>query len=214
MKKVILIGDSIRLGYEKYVAEALKDSCEIYSPPENCRFAEYVLRYLHEWQAQGKWPSDADLVHWNAGLWDALRLFGDEPMTPKEAYRNLIPRIHTRIRMLFPKAKIIFATSTSIVEEKYGESFKRYNREIEEYNAIAKEALSEADCEINDLYTVSIDVPSEARSDSTHFNTPLGAELIGGAVVRAITPWLGLSARVVSREDAAPQKIDDAILGY
>ena len=77
MKKVVLIGDSIRMGYDKYVKEALKNSAEVYYPGENCRFAEYVLRYAHEWKKAGAWGDDVDLVHWNAGLWDVLELFGD-----------------------------------------------------------------------------------------------------------------------------------------
>ena len=74
MKKILLIGDSIRMGYDKYVKEALKDSAEVYYPEENCRFAEYVLRYAHEWKKKLGCPDDPDLVHWNAGLWDALEL--------------------------------------------------------------------------------------------------------------------------------------------
>ena len=72
MKKIVLIGDSIRMGYDKYVKEALAGTAEVYYPDDNCRFANYVLRYLHEWKAEGKWPSDVDLVHWNAGLLTAL----------------------------------------------------------------------------------------------------------------------------------------------
>ena len=61
MKKIILIGDSIRLGYDKYVKEALSGVAEVYYPDENCRFAEYVLRYAHTWKSELGWPEDADL---------------------------------------------------------------------------------------------------------------------------------------------------------
>ena len=120
MKKIVLIGDSIRLGYEAYVRSAFGGIAEVYSPKENCRFAHYVFRYLHEWKALGEWPSDADIVHWNAGLWDTLRLYGDEPLTPPDMYGEMIRRIDKRLRLLFPKAKMIFATSTPVIEEKYG----------------------------------------------------------------------------------------------
>ena len=40
-KKVLLIGDSIRMGYDKYVKNYLADSCEVYYPSENCRFAQF-----------------------------------------------------------------------------------------------------------------------------------------------------------------------------
>ena len=43
MKKIVLIGDSIRMGYDKYVKDALSGVAEVYYPEENCKFAEYVL---------------------------------------------------------------------------------------------------------------------------------------------------------------------------
>ena len=54
MKKIVLLGDSIRLGYEAYVREALSGVAEIYAPTENCRFAQYFFRYAHEWKSLGK----------------------------------------------------------------------------------------------------------------------------------------------------------------
>ena len=105
MKKIVLIGDSIRMGYDKYVKKALDGEAEVYYPDENCRFAEYVLRYAHEWKNNLGWPTDADLVHWNAGLWDALELFGDEPLTTIDYYEHALKRIDKRLRFLFPKAR-------------------------------------------------------------------------------------------------------------
>ena len=55
MKKIVLIGDSIRMGYDKYVKEALEGVCEVFYPEENCKFAEYVLRFVHEWKKNGGW---------------------------------------------------------------------------------------------------------------------------------------------------------------
>ena len=47
MKKVLLLGDSIRMGYDDYVKELLEGECEvIYDPDDNGRFAAYTL-----WQA-------------------------------------------------------------------------------------------------------------------------------------------------------------------
>ena len=50
MKKILLIGDSIRMGYCEYVKEALSDSAVVYYPPENCKFAVNVLRFMKEWK--------------------------------------------------------------------------------------------------------------------------------------------------------------------
>lgn len=214
MKKIILIGDSIRMGYDKYVKEALSDTAKVFYPNENCRFAEYVLRYLHEWKQNGNWPEDADLVHWNAGLWDALELFGDEPLTSLDYYKQVIARIDKRIRMLFPRAKVVFATSTSIVEEGYGKDFCRHNSTIEKYNAAAKEVLQGSDTVINDLYAVSLKCKEPHRSDTTHFNTNMGTELMGGAVLSVICRVLDISRKEVKLESFDPENYSIDKIGY
>ena len=78
MKNILLIGDSIRMGYDKALRKTLEGKANVYFPAENCRFACYVLRYLHEYKALAD-GAPIDIVHWNAGLWDCLRLFEEEP---------------------------------------------------------------------------------------------------------------------------------------
>ena len=73
MKKIVLLGDSIRKGYDKYVKMAFKDVAEVYYPTENCRFAAYLLRYIHGYKKLVE-EGEVDVIHWNAGLWDCLRL--------------------------------------------------------------------------------------------------------------------------------------------
>ena len=213
MKKIALIGDSIRMGYDKYVKDALAGAAEVYYPEENCRFAEYVLRFAHEWKSRGGWPDDIDLVHWNAGLWDVPEMFGDEPLTPVEFYASFIKRIDKRLRRIFPKAKIVFALSTAVVEEKYGPSFKRHNAVIEAYNRAAIEALSDTDTVIDDLYSVTADCPDECKSDMTHFNTPAGAALVGGKVLSVICSELGISAGEVNLDNFEPEKYTKQNIG-
>lgn len=213
MKKIVLIGDSIRMGYDKYVKEALADVAEVYYPEENCRFAEYTLRFAHEWKSRGKWPDDIDLVHWNVGLWDVCEIFGDEPLTPIEFYKNLIKRIDKRLRLIFPGARMVFALSTAVVEKKYGPSFKRHNAVIESYNRAAAEALSDTDTVINDLYSVTVDCPDECKSDMTHFNTPAGAARVGGKVLSVICNELGISASEVAIEGFELEKYTKENIG-
>ena len=214
MKKVILIGDSIRMGYCKYVKDALVGAADVYYPNENCRFAEHVLRFLHEWKKKGEWGEDIDLVHWNAGLWDCLELFDDEPLTSLSYYGEAVARIDKRIRKLFPRAKVVFATSTSVVESLYNENFRRHNGIIEEYNRVAKEALKNTDTVINDLYKVSLSATDKHRSDATHFNTDAGCELMGGAVLSVICRELGIAASEIEIENFEPEKYSADSIGY
>ena len=198
MKHLLLIGDSIRMGYDKAVKKTLEGKAEVYFPAENCRFAAYVLRYLHEWVKQA---GEVDVIHWNAGLWDNLRLFGEEPHTPLEVYAYYIERICIRIQKLCPNAKVIFATSTRVQSEKMSPDFKRYNEDIEAYNAAAVEIVKKYGFEVNDLYAVSAALPEEAHSDAVHYYTPMGTEAFANRVLACVSPALGLDEVPEYREE-------------
>ena len=188
MKKVLLIGDSIRQGYDKYVKEMLKDSCEVFYPKDNCRFAQYVLRHLSDWKEQLNVGDDVDVVHWNAGLWDTLVLYQDGFLTPPDFYEYFIDKICKRIKVLFPKAKVIFATSTPVLEKNFINPSVSYrkNKDVKHYNEIAVKKVQEYGFYINDLYSVVENVPEEYYSDMTHLYTPQGTQLLTNAVIKAI----------------------------
>lgn len=213
MKKVFLIGDSIRMGYDKYVKDALNGTAEVYYPQENCRFAEYVLRYAHEWKGNSQFGDDVDLVHWNAGLWDALELFGDEPLTPISVYGEYIKRINKRLRMIFPKAKIVFATSTCVNEEMSNPDFTRHNSIIEKYNEEALRALSDTDTVINDLYSLTKKLPNSYHSDWVHYYTHEATELIGGRVLSIISNLLDIKPSEINLNNFEPEKYSKENIG-
>ena len=201
MKKIVLIGDSIRVGYDKYVKQVLEGEVEVLFSPDSGRFAQYVLRAVSDWKKEEGWGDDIDLVHWNAGLWDVLRLFGDDPLTPPEMYGDMIRRIDRRLRFLFPRAKMVFATSTRVLEERYGKNFTRYNREIEQYNDIALAALRDTDTVINDLYALTASLPASFYSDMTHLYTPEGTEAMTNQVLSVICDTLGLEKKTYDAGD-------------
>ena len=215
MKKVVLLGDSIRLGYEKYVKDSLEGVAEVYSPADNCKFTLNLMRYLHGYVGPEGLPSDADIVHWNAGLWDVINMVGDDmPLTPPDAYENLIKRINKRIRFCFPNAKIIFANTTTVVEEAYTGIVRRFNSDIVRYNEIALKALAGTDTVINDLYSITKDIPSECRSDMTHFNTESGVRTLGGKVLAVICKELGINTSELKDASCIPPEIAKDILGF
>ncbi|MBE5743669.1 MAG: SGNH/GDSL hydrolase family protein [Clostridiales bacterium] len=213
MKKIVLIGDSIRMGYDKYVKDALEGVANVYYPEENCRFAEYVLRYAHEWKGNGKYGDDVDLVHWNAGLWDALELFGDEPLTPISYYGELIKRIDKRLRMIYPKAKFVFATSTCVNEQMSNPDFTRHNSTIEKYNAEALRVLLDTDTIINDLYSLTASFPNSYHSDWVHYYTPVATEQIGGRVLSIISKLLDIKPNEINIENFIPEKYSNNNIG-
>lgn len=213
MKKILLIGDSIRAGYDKYIKACFSSVAEVYYPEENCRFAETVLRFLHEWARNTGVPDgEWDVIHWNAGLWDTLRLFGDGPMTPIDWYASYIERIQKRIDRLFPNAVSVFATSTPVrPPEAWSDpgSFFRDNADIRAYNAAACRVLAPCGTVIDDLYAAMESAPDEYHSDMTHFYTPEGTERIGQAVKGSLLSALGLKEEdlIAATGDFRPDKI-------
>ncbi|MBQ7091016.1 MAG: hypothetical protein IJN82_07835, partial [Clostridia bacterium] len=172
-------------------------------PAENCKFAQYMLRMISSWRAS--FPEEVDLIHWNAGLWDLLQLYGDGPLTPIEFYAQMIKRIDKRLRLFYPHAKIIFATSTGVDESGNTPDHIRHNSTIEAYNQAAIEALKDTDTVINDLNAITKDAPAEWRSDRTHYYTPKGIENVGGAVVRAICKELDITTKEIDMRKFCPE---------
>lgn len=201
MKKIVLIGDSIRAGYDKYVKRVLREEAVVLYNSDSGRFSQYVLRAVVDWKRNENWGDDVDLVHWNAGLWDTLRICGDEPLTPPEMYSVMIKRIDKRLRYLFPQAKIIFATSTRVIEERYGPTFKRLNKDIEEYNRIALEALADTDTVINDLYSFTQALPDAFYNDPTHLYTPEGTKAMTDKVLEVICQVMGWEKKTYDEKD-------------
>ena len=199
MKKILLIGDSIRIGYDKSVKKSLEGIAEVYFPEENCRFACYVLRYVPEY-ARLSGDDRFDVIHWNAGLWDCLRMCEEEPQTPLEVYGYYIERICQRIKKLFPEAAVIFATSTSVLTEQMSPTFIRYNSDIEAYNNLAVEIVKKYGFAVNDLYAASCTLPKDAHSDPVHYYTPVATEVFTKQVLSSIKNALNITEEIPYQE--------------
>lgn len=190
MQKIFLIGDSIRDGYDSYVREIMQDRAQVIWPNDSARFTGYTLRFLYEWAHSDCEPEKIDIVHWNNGLWDVLHVMREEAQTPLDDYKNTLARIARRLKKLFPNAKIIFALTTSVIEERIPAPYNRYNDEIDRYNAAAREVMAREGAEIDDLNTVSKTMPIEWHSqDGTHF-TPEGYRALAEKVTECLTGYL------------------------
>ena len=186
MKRVDLIGDSIRVGYDSRVRNLLEDEAQLYWPNDNARFVAYTLRYVNSWAHEDCDPEKIDIVHWNNGLWDILHLLGEDAQTPIDEYRTGLTRIARRMKKVFPNAKIIFALTTSVIEERMGSQAFRRNAEIEAYNAVAREVMAQEGVLVNDLYTVAKEMSDDwHHQDGTHF-TEEGYQALAEAVAKAI----------------------------
>ncbi len=164
MKKIALLGDSIRLiGYGTKVPELLGDDFQVYQPGENGMFAHYTMRcVMHEWKDE---LQGCDVIHWNNGLWDVCDLVGDGAFTPLEHYLSDLSRIADVLLTYSPK--VIFATTTPPKPQMWGHDIKR----IKAYNDAAVDLLSARGIIINDLFTpVAADVETYICDDLLHLS--------------------------------------------
>ena len=181
MKKIVLLGDSIRLiGYGAKVPELLGDQYEVWQPEDNCRFASYTLRMLFDHREQIK---GADVIHWNNGLWDECDLFGDGAFTPIEEYCDTMERI-AKILMTYGKT-VVFATTTPTHPAMWGQSRDR----IVAYNEAVVARLSPMGIKINDLFSaIDADVERYICGDLIHLSDE-GVEVASAKVAECIMQY-------------------------
>ncbi len=164
MKRVLLLGDSIRMGYDDYVKEALAGKVEvIYDPEDNGRFSAYTLWQMNQ---MFRLYGEFDAVHWNNGYWDMnIEPPMEEAIHPLPEYLHFLGRILKEIRR--HGAKPIFATTTPILEPGAAAdvtgtgalSINYNNNWVTAYNGAAKAFLKEEGVPINDLYALCAEDP-------------------------------------------------------
>ena len=179
MKKVVLLGDSIRLiGYGRKVPEMLGDEYTVWQSEDNCRFVKYTLRMLFEWRDNIK---DADIIHWNNGLWDVCKLFGDGHFSDKDEYVECMCRV-AKI-LLSRHDKVIFATTTPVTEQ----NPHNRNEDIIAFNEALVPRLKELGVIINDLHAlVYSDIDAYIRKDDNIHLTEEGIKVCAEQVARVI----------------------------
>lgn len=155
MKKALLLGDSIRMGYQDFVKEMLRGECEVYFSEDNGRFASYTL-----WQANQMYKEFGhfDVVHFNTGYWDMnIEAPMKEAMTPIYEYCRTMKRI---INLSRDNADaLIYATTLPVLEKgsaldvsNTGGYITYDNNWVSSYNNAAKKLMNEENVAINDLY--------------------------------------------------------------
>lgn len=190
MKSVILIGDSIRMGYQPVVERELEGLADVRGPGENGGTSDNVLAHLDEWAVS----RGADLVHVNCGLHDVKRLRdADGIEVPLDRYRSNVEEI---LRTLVERtsARVIWATTTPVNERRHAErkGFDRHERDVAAYNRAAVDVARELGVEVNDLWEAVTRAGCDGllAEDGVHF-TQAGYGLLGRAVARAARGALG-----------------------
>ena len=192
MKKVLLLGDSIRIGYQSFVKEALAGEYEVRYPEDNGRFAAYTLWQLNQ---ELKWNPDIQLVHFNNGYWD---MNVEAPMTeaihPVEEYVSFLRRIVALCRQC--GVKVVFATTVPLLEDgAAGDNTGvrgtiNYKSDwVTTYNAAAVALMEELEVPVNDLYALCMEHPRRYKCDDLLHLTEEGSRRCAAQVAECIRQY-------------------------
>ena len=186
---MVLLGDSIRIGYQPFVEKELAGIANVWAPDENCQTTDNIIYNLHGW-IKDQAP---DLVHINAGLHDIRTLNYDsnpgETIVKPAHYRDNLETIFSWIRKNVG-CKIIWASTTPVIDEKVkarNGSYTRYDVDIQKINKIAGTVAKKFDVPVNDLYSFVKQEIGEGgmKKDGIHYQDT-ASEKLGGQVVAKI----------------------------
>jgi lysophospholipase L1-like esterase len=185
MTTVVLIGDSIRMGYESAVRRELAGVAEVWTPEENGGTSANVLLHLDKWVVKRR----PDIVHVNCGLHDLARSFGSGvPRVDLAQYANNVKAIAGRI-LAETGAALIWATTTPVNERRHRatKDFDRFEADVDAYNAAAIAVAGTLRVRVNDLYAEVMRSERDRLllADGVHFSEE-GYALLGRAVSDAI----------------------------
>lgn len=193
LPKVVLLGDSIRLGYAPLVEKLLAGKAVIVSPKANGGDSSNTLKNLETWAIR----EQPTLVHFNCGIHDIKKSKKTgEHQVPASQYEANLRRIVERLRKE-TKAVVLFGTTTPILDDRAAKTrtkaeYQLLEASASEYNRIAGKVMKELKVPVNDLRAVMLDAETREKlvsADGIHF-TPQGREKLAAAVAEAIRQHL------------------------
>ncbi len=162
LPRVLLIGDSISIGYTLPVRELLRGVANVHRIPENAAHTRVGLAKLDAWLGTGKW----DVIHVNFGLHDLKIMEGGARQVPVEEYERNLDAIFARLKQT--GAKVVFANTTPVPEGKVSPA--RDPADVGKYNAAAGRAASRAGIAVTDLFAaVTPHLGEYQRPVNVHF---------------------------------------------
>lgn len=178
LPRVLLIGDSISMGYTLGVRARLAGVANVHRILENGGPTIRGIEKIDRWLGDQQW----DVVHFNFGLHDLKRDDGmSRQVSPEEYEKNL--RIITR-KIKARAKRVIWASTTPVPEGKT--SPPRTPADVPLYNEIAVRVMQDEGVEINDLYSLALPNLKEwQRPVNVHFFEK-GSEALADRVAEVI----------------------------
>ena len=169
LPNVLLIGDSISIGYTLDVRRLLRGKANVYRPmepggktPANCGNTKEGLADLASWLGDKKWS----VIHFNWGQHDLCyrspqsKVYGHRDKlhgvqdVPLPQYRENLEALVEQLRKA--DARLIWATTTVIPQ---GEAGRFVGDEVR-YNTVAAEIMRANGISVDDLYAVTRGFPA------------------------------------------------------
>lgn len=192
---VLIIGDSISLGYAPYVKTQLQGRVNIVHAPGNNAGTTLGCQKLTEWLGDTQW----DLIHFNWGLHDLKHVKADtgqnsnDPNDPQQAdiqqYKKNMEQLVKQLKRT--RAKLIFATTTP-----YPAGVKpcRLPEDAQRYNRVACQIMKKNGITVNDLHDYILPRLQELQQPvNVHFSKQ-GSEVLAAQVVTSIMAGLGMAS--------------------
>ena len=188
LARVLLIGDSISIGYTVPVRELLRGKANVHRPLANCAATSNGIEKIDEWLGDKPW----DVIHFNWGLHD-LKYMGpngenlvdpgssdNHQNVPIDEYENNLRRLVARLKET--GASLIWCSTTPVPEGAQG----RVSGDSARYNEVAARIMTENGVAIDDLHAFAEPRLKEMqRRGNVHF-TDQGYKDLAGHVVLSI----------------------------
>lgn len=184
LPRVLLIGDSISMGYTLGVRAKLAGKANVHRVLENGGPTINGIAKVDTWLGDRQW----DLVHVNFGLHDLKREDGQTRQVPPEDYERHLREI---VRKLKAKSRhVIWASTTPVPEGKV--SPHRVPADVPLYNAIAARVMRDERVPVNDLYAFTMPhLATWQRPVNVHF-IEAGSEALASQVAAIVAKTLQL----------------------
>lgn len=193
LPKVLILGDSISMGYTNMVRDGLKAKANVVRPKDNCGDTVIGLKKLDAWLGDKDW----DVIHFNWGLWDLcyrnpkLDKAGNRDKVngkisvPLPEYENNLDQLVTQLKAT--GATLIWASTTYVPE---GESGRHVGDDVK-YNEAAARVMKKHGVAINDLHALSASFEPHmfVRPGDVHY-TASGSQKLADQVVAKISEVL------------------------
>lgn len=178
LPRVLLIGDSISIGYTLFARELLAGKMNVHRIPTNAGHTPKGIENIDSWLGKAHW----DAIHFNWGLHDLKYMFDDQPQVELAQYERNLTRLAWRLQET--GARLIWATTTPVPSLRVGP--KRIPADVPRYNEAAARVMKRHPVAIDDLYTFAMPRLAEIQiPDNVHF-TPEGSRALAGQVAASI----------------------------